>query len=62
MVAPKPDLGKIGELVIVGDHLRHQVAVIVDDRHPLGALVIQFAGGFALQHKVLVDKRFHKYY
>ena len=44
------------ELVVLCYHFRYEVAVIVDDRHFLCALVIQFAGIVVCEHEVLIDE------
>ena len=58
MVTSEPHLGKVSELIVVSYHLRHKVAVIVDDRHLLCALVIELASIIIGEHEVVIDKRF----
>ena len=62
MVPSEPQLGDVTELVIVGYHLRYQVAVVVDDGHSLSTLMVQLAGGIGLKHEIFVDKRCHRMY
>ena len=59
MVAAEPDFGDGTELVVIGHHLRNQVAVIVDDGHLGCMLVKQFLRGFGLQQEIFRHKIFH---
>ena len=52
----QPELGDVAELYVLGNLLRHQVAVIVDYRHALGVLVIKLPGSLALKHEIIVDE------
>ncbi len=52
----QPELGDVAELDVLGDLLRHEVAVIVDDGHLLGVLVVELPGGLRLEHEIGVDK------
>ena len=56
VVSTEPHFREIMELVVFGYHLRHQMAVVVDDRHFFGALMIKFAGIFVGQHEVVIDE------
>ena len=58
VVASEPYLGEILELVVVGNHLWDEVAVVVDDRHVLCALMIKLASIVICEHEVFVDERF----
>ena len=57
MVSAEPYLGKILELVVVSDHLRHEVTVVVDDRHVFSAFMIKLACIIIREHEVFVDER-----
>jgi hypothetical protein len=56
MIAAEPELGEVGELMILCDQLRRKVAVIVEDRLVLGVAVIKFAGLFRREEEILVDE------
>jgi hypothetical protein len=56
MVAVKPSLREVFELVILGDLLRRQVAVVVDDRHVPSVLVVQRHRPVGLQQEILRDE------
>ena len=58
MVAAEPYLREVAELVVVRNHLRHEVAVVVDDRHLLCASVIQLASIVVCEHEVIMNERF----
>ncbi len=57
VVAAQPDLGQVGELVVLGDEPRVQVAVIIDNRLLLGVFMIERAGRLALQKEVIIQKK-----
>ena len=42
-----------------GDVGRGKVAVVVQDGHAFGVLVVEPLGGFAVQQEILVQERFH---
>ena len=52
----QPELGDVAELDVLGDLLRHEVAVVVDDGHFRRVLVVELAGGLRLEHEVVVDE------
>ena len=52
----QPQLGDVTELDVFRYLLRHQVAVVVDDGHTLGMLVVQLPGGLRLEHEIFVYK------
>ena len=56
VVSTQPQLSDVAELIVVGDHLRLQVAVIVNDRQLLRKIVIQALRGFGAKHEVGGDK------
>ena len=57
MVSSQPYLSQVLELVVVCDHFRYEMAVVVDDRHLLCTLMIKFAGEFICKHEIVVDER-----
>ena len=57
MVSAKPYFSKILELIIVSDHLRNQMAVIVNDRHFLSTFVVQLTGIIICEHEIVIDER-----
>ena len=59
MVAAKPHLSDVFEMLVLRDLLRIEVAVVVEDRHNLSVVVIQFLCGFCGKQKILVHKWFH---
>ena len=59
MVSAEPNLRKIPELIVVSNHLGDKVAMIIDNRHILRALMVEFACRIALQHEVLSNEFFH---
>ena len=56
MAVHQPELGNVTELDVLGNLLRYQVAVVVDDVHLFGVLVVEPARCLRLEHKVFVDK------
>ena len=56
MVASEPDFRKILESVVLGNHFRDKMAVIVDDRHLFSAFMIKFACIAVRQHEILMDE------
>ena len=56
MVTVEPDLRQILEAVIGRDLLGWEVAVVIDDRHIAGVLVIESDGGFGLKQEILGDE------
>ena len=59
VVASEPDFGKVRKLVVFGDHLGNKMAVVIDYRHLLRALVVQLAGGVVGEHEVFVRELLH---
>ena len=59
MVAAEPRLGNVPETAILRDHLRHEVAMVIDDRHPGSMFVIQLPRRIVLQHEILSDELAH---
>ena len=53
VVAAEPDLGDVLELPVLRDVLGRQVAVVVEDRHLAGVLVVQPLRGLAAQQEIL---------
>ena len=56
VVASKPELGDVTELVVLGYHLGHKVAVIVYNRQFLSAFVIKLFSSAVAEHEVFVDE------
>ena len=56
MPVHQPELGDVAELDVLGNLLRHQMAMVIDDGHVLGMLVIKLPGSLALKHEIFVDK------
>ena len=54
---PESGHAQIGELVIVRDLVRRQVAVVIVDRFVLGVLVVQLARLLGGEKKIFVDER-----
>ena len=59
VVAGQPGLSQVGELLVLVDLLGIEMAVIVEDGHVLGVLIVEAASGFAAEQEVLGNKRFH---
>ena len=59
VVAQQPELRQILRRTVLADLFCAQVAMVVDDRLILGVLVVQSLRCFALQHEILIHKRFH---
>ena len=56
MVAAQPDLRDVGEAAVLVDLLRAQVAVVVQDGHVRGVVVVENARRGRLEQEVLVQK------
>ena len=61
VVATQPHLGEGTESIVVGHHLRTEVAVIVYDRQRCCMVVIQMLSQWAVQQEVGIDERFHNF-
>jgi hypothetical protein len=59
MVAAQPQFGDGAELMVLGNLLRHEVAVIVDDGQRLGVLVIEVLRRGGVQQEIGSKKFFH---
>ena len=59
VVAAEHELADVGELVVLRDLCRRNVAVIVVDRHLFRVLVIQLLGHIIFQQEIPVHKCFH---
>ena len=57
VVASKPHFSQVSELIVVRNHLRNQVTVVVDDRHLFCALMVEFAGEIICEHEIVIDER-----
>ena len=62
VVAGQPGLANVGELLVLVNLLGIQVAVVVEDGHALGILMIEPAGRLAVEQKVIGDECFHSAY
>ena len=60
VVAAEPYLGDVVEPAVLGDLLRVDVAVVVDDGHLRRNIVVEMAGGRSRQQKICIHKRCHK--
>ena len=60
MITSQPQLRDATELMIIGNHLRNQMTMIVDNRHFSRMIVIEFLRGGRLQEEILIHKLFHK--
>ncbi len=56
VVAAEPDLGQIGELMVIRDQRRRQMAVIIVNRLPLGEFVVEFARLGRAEQEIGVDE------
>ena len=56
MSVHQPELGDVAELDVLGDLLRHQMAMVIDDGHVLRMLVIKLPGSLALKHEIFIDE------
>ena len=52
----QPELGDVAELDVLGNLLRHQMAMVIDDGHVLRMLVIKLPGSLALKHEIFIDE------
>jgi hypothetical protein len=59
MVTRKPDLRQAPEFYILCDLPRVQVAVVIDNGHFTGIIMVQPDGCFALQQEILIEEFFH---
>jgi hypothetical protein len=59
MVAAQPQLGDGAESMVLGNLLRREVAVIVDDGQRLGVLVIEVLRRGGVQQEIGPKKFFH---
>ncbi len=59
MVPTEPQLSNVTELIVVGNHLRRQMAMIVNNRLRLRTPVIQLSGSIRVKHKVVINKLAH---
>ena len=59
VVSSEPYFSEVLELMVICNHLWHEVAVVVDDRHLLCTLVIELTREVVGEHKVFVDEWFH---
>ena len=59
VVTAQPKLCDALELMIIGNHLRDEVTVIVDDRHFRRMIVIQILRSFGVEQEVFIHKMFH---
>jgi len=57
MIAGEPDLREIVEAVVACDLVRREMAVVVQDWHLAGVLVIEPHGGVAVEKEILGDQR-----
>ena len=57
VISLQPDFEKIFKATIVGNVLRRQVIVVVEDRLWLGVFVVQPERGVGLQQEIVVDER-----
>ena len=62
MVSTQPKLGDTAELMVFGYHLRNQMAMVVDDGHLLGVVVIKVLSCLGREQEVFVHKGFHTAY
>lgn len=62
MVALQPDFRQVVEAVVRGHVPWNEVAMVVDDRHLGGVLVVEPFGGTRLQQEVVVVELFHDRY
>lgn len=56
MVASEPEFRDVAELVVLGNHLGYQMAVIIYNRQFLSTFVIKFLSCAIAEHEVFVDK------
>ncbi|MBA7710400.1 hypothetical protein ES703_119342 [subsurface metagenome] len=56
VVVVKPNLGQILELMVVGDLLSRQVAVIIVDRHLCRVLMVKGSRSLCLEKKIFCHK------
>ena len=59
VVAAEHQLADVLELIVLVDHARGDVAMIVINRHVFRILVIQLFGHVIFKQKILIHKRFH---
>ena len=57
VVALQPGLGEVAELLVFGDPLRREMAVVVEDGLGLGVVVEEADGGGGFEEEVVVDER-----
>ena len=55
VVTSEPDLSNVGEPVVFGDLLRHQMTMVVYNRLFFSTFVIKFAGISVPEKKIFVD-------
>ena len=59
VIAPEPDLGEVGEAVVVGDLRGRQMAVVIVDRFVFRERVVKLAGSWGGKQEVVVDECGH---
>ena len=59
VITTEPYLRDGAETLVLGDLLRNEMTVIIDDGHLGSMLVIEFLCSFCLQQKVLIHELFH---
>lgn len=59
VIAAEPHFRNGAESFVLGNLLRNEVTVIIDDGHLCSMLVIEFLCSFCLQQKVLIHELFH---
>ena len=62
VVATKPKLCDALKLVVVSNHLRNQMAMVIDDRHLSRMIVKQILCSLCIQQEVFIHKLFHVFF
>ena len=59
VVAAQHQFADVGELIVLVNHARGEVAVVIVDGHALGVVMIQLFGDIVGEQEILVHKLFH---
>ena len=56
MAVHQPQLGYVAELYVLGNLLRHKMAMVINDGHVLGAAMVKLPGGVVGKQEIGVDE------
>ena len=59
MISAEPCFGNSPEAAVLGDRLRIEMTVVVDDRQAFGMVVVELDRRIVREHEIGSDKRIH---